>query len=77
MACGIPVVSGNSGATAEVVADGGILVNPRSVKDLSEALEYVLTTQEVRQDLRHRGLRRHNNIVRETAKQVSEIIQGV
>lgn len=78
MACGIPVVSGNSGATAEVVEDGGILVNPRSVKDLSEALEYVLTTQKLRQDLRHRGLSRAQQYRWEkTAKHVSEIIQGV
>ncbi|MDH5575974.1 MAG: glycosyltransferase family 4 protein [Nitrospirota bacterium] len=78
MACGIPVVSGNRGATAEVVGDAGILVDSRSVKDLAEALEYVLTTQGIRQDLRQRGLRRAQRFRWETtAKQVSEIIGGV
>jgi glycosyltransferase involved in cell wall biosynthesis len=77
MACGIPVVSGNIGATAEVVGEAGILVDPRSVKDLAEALEYVLTTRGIRQDLQERGLRRAQQYRWDrTAQQVSGIIEG-
>jgi len=77
MACGIPVVSGNSGATAEVVGEAGILVDPRSVQDLAEALEYVLTTRGIRQDLKERGLRRAQQYRWDrAARQVSEIIEG-
>lgn len=77
MACGIPVVSGNYGATAEVAGEAGILVDPRSVKDLAEALEHVLTTRGIRQDLQERGLRRAQQYRWDrTARQVSEIIDG-
>ncbi len=78
MACGLPVISGNRGATAEVVGGAGILVDPRSVKDLAEALEYVLTTQGVHQDLQERGLERAQQYRWDrTAKQVSAVIEGV
>jgi glycosyltransferase involved in cell wall biosynthesis len=78
MACGTPVVSGNTGATAEVAGVAGILVDPRSVKDLAEALEYVLTTQGIRQDLQERGLRRAQQYRWDrTARQISGIIEGV
>ena len=78
MACGVPVVSGNSGATAEVLGEAGMLVDPRSVKDLAEALEYVLTTQGIRQDLQERGLRRAQQYRWDrTARQISGIIEGV
>ncbi|MEJ2230572.1 MAG: glycosyltransferase family 1 protein, partial [Nitrospirales bacterium] len=78
MACGIPVVSGNIGATAEVVGEAGILVDPRSVKDLAEALEHILTAPGIRQDLQERGLRRAQQYRWDrTARQVSEIIEGV
>jgi len=75
MACGIPVVSGSTGATAEVAGGAGILVDPRSVKDLAEALEYVLTTRRIRQDLQERGLRRAQQYRWDrTAQQVSALI---
>jgi glycosyltransferase involved in cell wall biosynthesis len=75
MACGIPVVSGSTGATAEVAGGAGILVDPRSVKDLAEALEYVLTTRGIRQDLQERGLRRAQQYRWDrTAQQVSALI---
>ena len=78
MACGIPVVSGNTGATAEVAGGAGILVDPYSVKDLAEALEKVLTTRGIRQDLQERGLRRAQQYRWDrTARQISGIIEGV
>jgi glycosyltransferase involved in cell wall biosynthesis len=77
MACGISVVSGNTGATAEVAGEAGILVDPHSVKDLAEALEYVLTTRGIRQDLQERGLRRAKQYRWDrTARQISGIIEG-
>jgi glycosyltransferase involved in cell wall biosynthesis len=76
MSCGIPVVSGKSGATEEVVGEAGILVNPRNVQDLAEALEYVLTTEKIRQDLQERGLRRAQQYRWErTARQISVILE--
>jgi glycosyltransferase involved in cell wall biosynthesis len=77
MACGIPVVSGNTGAPAEVAGEAGILVDPHSVKDLAEALEYVLTTRGIRQDLQERGLRRAQQYRWDrTARKISGIIEG-
>jgi glycosyltransferase involved in cell wall biosynthesis len=76
MACGTPVVSGNGGAAAEVVGEAGILVDPSSVQDLAEALEYVLTTRGIRHDLQERGFKRAQQFSWErTARLVSGIIE--
>ena len=45
-ASGIPVVASNSGAIPEVAGNGALLVNPLSVKEISQALEKVLTELE-------------------------------
>jgi glycosyltransferase involved in cell wall biosynthesis len=44
MACGIPVIASNIGATSEIITDGkdGILVQPKDPVELAEALKSVL-----------------------------------
>ncbi len=58
MACGVPVIASRIAALPEVVGDAGLLVNPLSVDALAEALATVLTRDEERATLRHRGLER-------------------
>lgn len=75
MACGIPVISGKMGATAETVGEAGILVNPDNVKELGESIGNVLSSSGLRQDLREKSLNRAQQFRWDrTAEIISEII---
>jgi glycosyltransferase involved in cell wall biosynthesis len=58
MACGCPVVSSNLTSLPEVTGDAAVLVNPRDVAALADALGRVLTDAALRDDLIARGLAR-------------------
>jgi glycosyltransferase involved in cell wall biosynthesis len=58
MACGAPVVTSNVSATAEVAGDAALLVDPRGVDALGDALGRVLADGALRQELRQRGFER-------------------
>jgi glycosyltransferase involved in cell wall biosynthesis len=58
MTVGVPVVAANRGALPEVVGDAGILVDPESVPDLSNALERVMSDPRMRRSMSERGLER-------------------
>jgi glycosyltransferase involved in cell wall biosynthesis len=58
MACGLPVVCSNVTSLPEVVGDAGILVDPYSVDQLTQALAQVLKNAKLRRELRARGLQR-------------------
>lgn len=53
LALGVPVITSNYGSTAEIAADGGCLVvNPRSDKELTDAMRRMLTDQDLGISLR-------------------------
>ena len=58
MACGAPVVCSDRTSLPEVVGTAGILVNPDDPDRLGAALQRVLTTRQLQDDLRARGLAR-------------------
>lgn len=58
MACGTPVVAGNTSSVPEVVGDAGLLVNPRSPEAIADAVRRVLADGDLAEDLRRRGLAR-------------------
>lgn len=55
MACGTPVLTSNTTAMPEVAGDAALLVDPRSVEQISGAMEQFLTDSSLRQRLRDRG----------------------
>ncbi|MDZ4671795.1 MAG: glycosyltransferase family 1 protein [Phototrophicales bacterium] len=55
MACGVPVVSSNTSSLPEVVEEAALLIDPYSVDDIHNALERVITDQELRDTLITRG----------------------
>jgi len=55
LACGTPVVAFNAGAVAEVVGPGGILVPPRDVKGLANAVSYLLQNPDIRHSMAEKG----------------------
>lgn len=58
MACGTPVIAGNISSMPEIVGDAGILVNPKSEKEIGEAMLRITADKRRRQDLVKRGLKR-------------------
>ena len=78
MACGTPVIVSNSSSLPEVVGDGGILVNPYSEDELTQALLKVLSDRQLREDLSQRGLKRAKLFSWEkTAKETLEIYRSL
>jgi glycosyltransferase involved in cell wall biosynthesis len=51
MACGTPVLAGNSSATPEVVGDGGLLVDIKDVTVVAQAMAKILKDEECRKQL--------------------------
>lgn len=57
MACGVPVLAARAGALPELVGEAGLLVNPKKVQDIAEALRLLIENQELREGLREKGYR--------------------
>jgi glycosyltransferase involved in cell wall biosynthesis len=58
MACGVPVVTSNVTAMAEVAGHAALLVNPRSVEQISSAMEQIVGDTSLRRELREKGILR-------------------
>jgi glycosyltransferase involved in cell wall biosynthesis len=58
MAAGVPVITSNTSCLPEVAGDGALLVDPRSTAEIQAALEQLLTSPELQQQLRTAGLAR-------------------
>ncbi|MSQ27725.1 MAG: glycosyltransferase family 1 protein [Dehalococcoidia bacterium] len=58
MACGTPVIAGNTSSLPEVLGDAALLVDPRDIAGIADAMFQVLTHPELRDDLQLRGLGR-------------------
>src|SRR4029077_4335299 len=58
MAAGLPVLTSNRSALAEVAGGAALLVNPESVEELAEALRKMMADEALREDLRQKVLAR-------------------
>ena len=58
MACGTPVVCSNRPALPEVAGDAAITVDPQSPEAIAEAIDRVLSSDELHTDMGRRGLSR-------------------
>jgi len=58
MASGVPVVTSNAGALPEVVGDAGLMADPLDVDGYAHAIVRVLTSSELREGMRARGIAR-------------------
>ena len=78
MACGTPVVVGNTSAMPEVVGDAGLLVDPEDAGAIADALLRLLTQDSLRKELITRGLARATEFSWErTARQVLTVLDEV
>lgn len=71
MACGCPVVTGNTSSLPEVVGDAGIMVDPLSEDALADAIARLVGSPELRRELSQRGLQRVQRFTAEEAARVT------
>jgi len=78
MACGCPVITSNITACSEVAGGSAILVNPRSVDEITNAMKSLVEDHELRRDLHRRGLEWAKNFTwRKSALKHLEVFQKV
>jgi glycosyltransferase involved in cell wall biosynthesis len=58
MASGTPVITSDLSSLPEVVGDAALLIDPYDADAIADAMRRVLLDSDLRDDLRHRGLRR-------------------
>ncbi|MGH4138456.1 glycosyltransferase family 4 protein [Clostridium sp.] len=58
MNCGTPVIASNLTSIPEVVGDGGILINPYDISEISSAIGNLLSNEKLRSELSSKGLKR-------------------
>jgi glycosyltransferase involved in cell wall biosynthesis len=74
MACGVPVLTSNVSATAEVASDAAVLVNPLSVAAIRDALQRLIADSDLRAELAARGLARASRFSwRRTADETHDV----
>jgi glycosyltransferase involved in cell wall biosynthesis len=81
MAAGTVVVAAKAGALPEVVGEAGLLIDPLSVEEMSDAMKLVLTNQDLREGLREKGLKRVKEFswektAKETLRVLEEAVEG-
>jgi glycosyltransferase involved in cell wall biosynthesis len=58
MTLGVPVLTSDAGGLREVLGQAGVLVDPRKPVDLAAAMLKLASSEELQDDLRHRGFER-------------------
>jgi glycosyltransferase involved in cell wall biosynthesis len=70
MSCGTAVAASNTSSLPEVVADCGLLFDPRDVSDIADTLQRLATDDSLRRDLAARGLVRSSEFTWERTASV-------
>lgn len=77
MACGTPVVCSNTSSLPEVVGDAALLVNPRNIEQMGDAILQLILNQGLRQEMIQKGLERTKSFSwRETTNQTLELYRS-
>ena len=66
MAAGVPVITSNTSCLPEIAGEGALLVDPRSQAEIQSALEKLLTSPSLQQQLRTAGMARAKQYCWET-----------
>ena len=78
MACGCPVITANSTGCAEVAGDAALLVDPRSVDNISQAMTRLAKDSSLRETLRYKGISRARHFTwQKSAQDHLKVFQGV
>ena len=60
MACGIPIISSSGGALPEVIKDTGIIIPPKNVKEIYNAVNFLFSSPHSAEEFAKKGLQRAN-----------------
>ena len=60
MACGIPLISTSGGALPEVIKDTGIIIPPKNVKEIYNAVNFLFSSPDSAKELAEKGVQRAN-----------------
>lgn len=55
-ACGVPVITSNTSSLPEAAGEGAIFIDPNNVGEISSAMQKVLTSKSLREELIKKGL---------------------
>ena len=78
MNCGTPVIASNLTSIPEVVGDGGILINPYNISEISLAIGNLLSNENLRQELSYKGLKRAKEFSwQETAQSTLKVYEDI
>lgn len=81
MSCGTPIITSNLTSIPEVVGDGGILINPYDISEISFAIGNLLSNEKLRDELSCKALKRASefswqNTAQSTLKVYESIYNG-
>lgn len=81
MACNVPVIASNSTSLPEVCGDAAVLVDPSDIEGWTNALESMLSDNELRQKLIRKGIKRVKLMswhitAKETLKEYDNLIRN-
>lgn len=78
MACGTPVITSNTSSLPEVVGNAGIMIDPKNIQELTDAMYNVLKNPELEKELSKKGLKRAKMFSWEkTAKETLKVYEEV
>ncbi len=78
IACGAPVITSNVSSLPEAVGEAAILIDPYNIDNMAMALNKILTDENLRRNLRERGLRQTQKFSwQKTAQEVLRILQDI
>ncbi|MDD3102365.1 MAG: glycosyltransferase family 1 protein [Patescibacteria group bacterium] len=78
MACGTPTVTSNISSLPEAAGEAAILVDPCNIDDITRDLSKILTDENLRQDLREKGLKQAQKFSwQKTAQEVLKALQDI
>ncbi len=77
MACGCPVITARTTSIPEVGGDSVLYIDPYNVDDIAQGMYQILTKVELRESLRHKGIKRSQLFSWDkTAKKVRDIFSN-
>jgi glycosyltransferase involved in cell wall biosynthesis len=78
MACGVPVITSNTSSMPEVAGDAAEIIDPFNHKDLSQSILNLLGNEELRNQYRHKGLKRAQKFTwRKSAEELLKIYETI
>lgn len=78
MKVGVPVITSNTSSMAEISGNAAILVDPKSIKDISNALEKIIKHSSTRKSLSQKSVRQsHKFSWTQTAQQTLKVYQSL